>query len=68
MPVLGHIEISFIETERLDEVGIVEEDRTDLLADRAVNVEPRLHEDESGQRRFAVTDGIAERTPNGRAS
>ena len=32
VPVLGHVEIGFVEAERLDQVGIVEEDRADLLA------------------------------------
>src|SRR5699024_9437489 len=41
-------EIGFVEAQRFDEVGIVEEDRADVLADGAVDVEARLHENEIG--------------------
>ncbi len=67
--VLGDVEIGFVEAQRFDQVGVIGEDRADLLADGAIDVEARLDEDQArGSSRFAVTDGIAERTPNGRAS
>ena len=31
VPVFGHVEIGFVEAQRLDQVGIVAEDRADLL-------------------------------------
>jgi hypothetical protein len=40
----------------------------DLQRDRLVGIEPRLYEDQIGQFRLAVIDGIAECTPNLRAS
>ena len=48
VPVLGDVEIGFVEAQRLDQVGVVEEDRADLLADGAIDVEPRLDEDQVG--------------------
>ena len=44
--VLGHVEIGFVEAQRLDQVGIIEEDRPDLLRHRAINVEVRLDENQ----------------------
>ena len=63
-PVLGDVEIGFVEAERLDEVGVVEKDRADLLRYRAVDVEPRLDENQvraaapGRDRRHGRTDAV----------
>ena len=44
VPVLRDVEISLVEAQRLDQLGIVGEDRADLLRHRAVGVEARLDE------------------------
>ena len=46
--VLGHVEIGFVEAQRFDQVGMVAEDRADLLADLAIDVEAALAEDQVG--------------------
>jgi hypothetical protein len=46
--VLGHVEIGFVETERFDQVGVVAEDRANLLADLAIDVEAALAEHQVG--------------------
>ena len=50
VPVLGDVEIGLVEAQRLDQIGIVGEDRADLPADLAIDVEPRLDEDQVGTR------------------
>ncbi len=52
MPVLGNIKIGLVERQRLDQVGIVEEDCPDLLADGAIDIEPGLDEDQVGATPF----------------
>ena len=42
--VCGHVEIGFVERERLDQRRVVGEDGVDLARDGAVDVEPRRHE------------------------
>ena len=67
--VLGHVEIGLVEAQRFDMRGVVAEDRADLPADLAVVVEAVAHEDQVRAQPLArVTDGMAERTPNLRAS
>ena len=68
LQILGDVEIGLVEAQRLDQRRIIGEDRADLVRDRAIGVEARRTKMSSGQRRLAVTDGIAERTPNLRAS
>jgi hypothetical protein len=47
---------------------VLGEDLPDLLADRLVDLEGGFTNTKSGHCRLAVTDGIAERTPNLRAT
>src|SRR6185369_12783844 len=47
-PVFADVEISLVQRERLDQIGIIREDRADLARDRAVDLEPRLDENEFG--------------------
>jgi hypothetical protein len=42
----GHVEISFVERQWLDDRRVFGEDLTDLLRDGLVDVEPRLDEDQ----------------------
>ena len=46
LQVLGDVEVGLVERERLDEWRVLGEDRPDLVRDRPVDVETRLHEDQ----------------------
>src|SRR3546814_5482079 len=45
---LGDVEIRFVERQRLDQHGVIGEDRANLLRDRAIDLEARLDEHEIG--------------------
>ncbi len=67
--IVGHIEIGLVEAQRLDMRGVVVEDRADLLRHFAVGIEARLaRRSDRGRAASRRTDGMAERTPNVRAS
>ncbi len=42
--IFGNVEIGFVERERLDERRVVREDRTDLLRNGSIDIEPWRHE------------------------
>ena len=46
LQVLGHVEIGLVERQRLDDRRVLGEDLADLLRDRLVDLEARLHEDQ----------------------
>src|SRR3546814_8147050 len=46
--ILGDVEIRFVERQRLDQHGVIGEDRANLLRDRAIDLEARLDEHEIG--------------------
>jgi hypothetical protein len=65
---VSHIKIGFIQGQRFEDLGVLGEDLLGLLRDLFINLETRLRKDQIGTCRFAVTDGIADRMPNFRAS
>ena len=67
--VLGHVEVRLVERERLDQRRDLAKDREHLLRHRSVLGEVgAARSPGSGQRRTARLIGMAERTPNRRAS
>lgn len=62
--IVGHVEIGFIERERLNQPCVLLQDRMDLPRDGAVNLKPRR----DAHSRIAIVKGIADRTPKRRAS
>ena len=48
LQIFGHVEIGFVERQRLDDRRVLREDRADLQRHLLVDVEPRLHEDQVG--------------------
>ena len=53
---------------RFDQRGVVGENGVDLARDGAIDPEARRRENTSAHCRMAVIEGMAERTPNARAS
>jgi hypothetical protein len=64
----GHIQICFIERERLDQIRVAGEHLVDLARDVSVDLEPWRYEHQIWATPHGVTDGRADRTPNCRAS
>jgi hypothetical protein len=46
LQVLGHVEIGFVQRQRLNDEGVLGENLADLPADSLVDLETRLHEDQ----------------------
>jgi hypothetical protein len=64
----GDIQVRFVERQAFDERRHLAENREDLLRRRPVLLKVRPDDGEAGQSRTARDMGIAERTPNLRAS
>ena len=68
LKVFGDVEIRLVEREWLDDWRVLGKDVPDLQRDRLVGVEPRLNKDQIRAFSLGGDDGIAEWTPNFRAS
>ena len=68
LEVFGDVEIRLVERQWLDDRRVFGKDIPDLQRDRLVGVESGLNEDQIGAFSLGVIDGIAECTPNLRAS
>ena len=67
-PVFGDVEIRLVERKGLDQPCILAKNRANLMRHSLVDLERGRTNINSGHFLLAVTDGMAERTPNWRAS